>query len=160
MKKFLQVTGWLAQGFNWLAGVSLTFLLGLTVLDVVLRGFKQPIVGTYELVGFAGAIVIGFSLPYTSWCRGHVYVDFLLSKLNRRVRQVVNCLTRLASLAIFFLSGWRLMAYGSDLKRLGEVSLTLQLPFYPVAWGLGLSCWLVCLIFVADLVKIFRGGYE
>ena len=35
----------------------------LTLVDVILRGFKRPIVGTYELVALAGAVVIGFSLP-------------------------------------------------------------------------------------------------
>jgi len=160
VKKFLQVVEKLSLVTNVVAGASLTFLMGLTVLDVVLRGFKHPIVGTYELVGFAGAMAIGLALPYTSWYRAHVFVDFLVTRLKRRPRQFVNSLTRLASLALFWLFGWRLLRYGFDLKKFGEVSLTLQLPFYPVAWVLTVGCWLVVLVLAADLVKIFRGEYD
>ena len=71
---------------NVIAGIALTFMMSLTVADVILRYFKRPIVGTYELVALSGAVVIGFSLPFTSCQRGHIFVDFLLSKLPRRAR--------------------------------------------------------------------------
>jgi len=36
----------------------------------------------------------------------------------------------------------------------------LQLPFYPVAYGVAVSCFVQCLVLVADMVKIYRGEYE
>ena len=38
----------------------------LTVADVFGRLFNSPIPGTFEIVGFTGAAVIAFALPYTS----------------------------------------------------------------------------------------------
>ncbi len=51
------------------------------VADVILREFKMPIVGTYEIVSLLGAIVIGFAIPQTSLERGHVLMDFLTERL-------------------------------------------------------------------------------
>jgi TRAP-type C4-dicarboxylate transport system permease small subunit len=119
----------LSRFLNLIAGISLTFLMLLTVLDVILRSFRIPVVGTYELVAFAGAVVIGFSIPFTSWLRGHIYVDFLILKFPKKARDVFNLATRLMAGVLFLLIGWNLIKYGADLHKSGEVSLTLQLPF-------------------------------
>ena len=39
-----------------IAGIALAGSMFLTVADVILRQFKVPIVGTYELVGLLGAV--------------------------------------------------------------------------------------------------------
>jgi TRAP-type C4-dicarboxylate transport system permease small subunit len=132
----------------------------LTIIDVVLRGFKMPIAGTYELVAFSGAVVIGFAIPRTSWLRAHIFVDFFILKLSRRVRNGFNLVTRGMVFVLFFLIGWNLIKYGMDLQRSGEVSLTLQMPFYPVAYGVGLCSFVQCLVMVCDMVKIVGGKYD
>jgi hypothetical protein len=63
-------------------------------------------------------------------------------------------------MGLFFLIGWNLWQVGLDLRRAGEVSLTLQLPFYPVAFGVALCCFVECLVLAADIAKIVRGQYE
>ena len=152
------------KGITWflniIAGISLTFLMLLTMADVILRSFKRPVVGTYELVAFAGAVVIGFSLPLTSWVRAHIYVDFFILKFSKKVQNLFNLVTRCIVFVLFVLIGWNLLKYGLGLQESGEVSLTLQMPFYPVAYGLGVCCFVQCLVLVCDIVKIFRGEYE
>jgi TRAP-type C4-dicarboxylate transport system permease small subunit len=160
MKGFLNQVNGISNFLNIIAGISLTFLMLLTVTDVILRSFRRPVVGTYELVAFAGAVVIGFSVPLTSWVRGHIFVDFFILKFSQRVRNVFNFITRCLVIVLFFLIGWNLIKYGIDLQKSGEVSLTLQIPFYPVAYGVGLCCFIQCLVLVGDIVKIFGGEYE
>ena len=46
------------------------------------------------------------------------------------------------------------------LRKSGEVSLTLQVPFYPVAYGLEVCCFVQCLVLVCVIIKIFGGEYE
>ena len=94
MKGFLSKVQGLSRFLNVIAGISLTFLMFLTVMDVILRTLKRPIVGTYELVAFSGAVVIGFALPLTSWMRGHIYVDFFTQKFQKPVRNIFNIATR------------------------------------------------------------------
>jgi TRAP-type C4-dicarboxylate transport system permease small subunit len=160
MKGFLDKINGLSRFLNVIAGISLTFLMLLTVMDVILRSLKRPIVGTYELVAFSGAVVIGFSVPLTSWVRGHIYVDFFILKFSQKVRNVFNIATRCVVIVLFFLIGWNLIKYGMDLQKSGEVSLTLQMPFYPVAYGVGICCFVQCLVLICDIVKISGGEYD
>jgi TRAP-type C4-dicarboxylate transport system permease small subunit len=142
------------------AQVALTFMMFLTVADVILRYFRRPIVGTYELVAFSGAVVIGFALPLTSWVRGHVDVDIITSKFSQKGRNLINIVTRFLAMGIFYLIGWSLIKYALDLREAKEVSMTLQMPFYPVAYGLGICVLAQCLVLLCDLVKILKGTYE
>ena len=160
MEWLLNSVGRVSRGINVVAGIAITFIMLLTVSDVILRSFRRPIVGTYELVAFSGAIVVGFAIPLTSWLRGHIYVDFFTGKLPKTARSVFNLITRCMGIGLFLLIGWNLIKVGMDLQQTGEVSLTLQLPFYPVAYGVAVSCFVQCLVLLADLVKIFRGEYE
>ncbi len=160
MKGFFKAVHAISRVLNIVAGASLTFLMLLTIVDIALRGFRRPIVGTYELVAYAGAVVIGFSMPLTSWFRSHVYVDSLIMRFSRRARDAFNVVTRVVVIGLFVVVGWNLFGYGKDLQRSGEVSLTLQVPFYPIAYGIGVCCFVQCLVMVCAVIKIFGGEYE
>lgn len=160
MKRYLDAVKGTSSAFAALAGVALTFLMLLTMADVVLRILGRPIVGTYELVALSGALAIGLSLPLTSWMRAHIYVDSFVMRLPRTPRAVLTIATRLLVLALFFVIGWNLFKYAMDLRAAGEVSPTLRVPFYPVTLAVGASCLLQCLVMVADIVKILRGESE
>jgi TRAP-type C4-dicarboxylate transport system permease small subunit len=160
MKSFLAAVKGASSALAAVAGAALAALMLLTIADVVLRILGRPIVGTYELVGLGGAIAIGLSLPLTSWVRGHIYVDSFVAKLPRIPRAILNIATRLLVLGLFLVIGWNLIRYALDLRGAGEVTPTLRVPFFPVAFGVGASCLLECLVMVADIVKIFRKEYE
>ena len=160
MRGFLSKVREISRILNAIAGITLAFMMCLTVADVILRSFRRPIVGTYELVAFSGAIVVGFAVPLTSWFRGHIYVDFLIMRFSKTVRNIFNVMTRCTVIILFFLIGWNLLKYGMDLQTSGEVSVTLQMPFYPVAYGIGICCFLQCMVIFCDILKIVRGEYE
>lgn len=160
MELFLNRIRDLSRLIYTIAGIAVTFIMLLTVVDVTLRYFGRPILGTYELVTFAGAVVIGFSLPFTCWVKGHIYVDFFILKLTQKPRNIFNIATRCLGIILFFLIGWNLMKYGIDLQKSGEVSPTLQIPFYPVAYGIGGCCIAQCLVLICDIIKIRRGKYD
>jgi len=160
MDGFLNKIKGLSRFLNIIAGITLTFMMSLTVLDVILRSFRRPIVGTYELVAFSGAVVIGFAVPFTSWVRAHIYVDFFIVRFSQKVRNVFNVVTRCLGIWLFLMIGWNLILYGRDLYKSGEVSLTLQMPFYPVAYGIGICCFIQCLVLLCDILKIAGGKYE
>jgi TRAP-type C4-dicarboxylate transport system permease small subunit len=159
MKIMLAVVHNLSKFLNSISCVALVGMMVLTVTDVVLRMFKKPIMGTYEIVGFLGAIVIGFGIPLTSWLRGHIFVDFIIEKFPEGRRDVVNIFTRLMGIGLFFIAGWNLIIVGMDLYGTGEVSLTRQLPFYPIAYGLAVSCFVQCLVLICDIIKIFGNDF-
>lgn len=160
MEGFLNKIRELSRFINLIAGIALTFMMSLTVADIILRFFRIPIVGTYELVAFSGAVVIGFAVPLTSWMRGHVYVDFFILRFSQKTRNIINTVTRFLGICLFIMIGWNLISYGMDLRKSGEVSITLQMPFYPVAYGVGVCCFIQCLVLLCDILKISGGKYE
>jgi TRAP-type C4-dicarboxylate transport system permease small subunit len=160
MNGFLSFVFRLSKGAQTIAGVTLIGMMGITVTDVILRSWGRPLLGTFELVALMGAIVVGFSVPFTSWVRGHIYVDFFLSRLPGQGRKGVQIFTRLLSLGLFAMIAWNLIKMGTDLQRSGEVSLTLQMPFFPIVYAIGACCFVQCLVLVADIVKILENRYE
>ena len=145
---------------NAVGGAALVIIVLLTTADVILRSFRRPILGAYEIVAFIGSIVILFSLPFTTWTRSHIFVDFLILKFSQRARNIFHAVTRVLVFCLFFLFGWNMFKYGMDLRRYGEVSSTLRIPFYPLVYALAICCFIQCLVLLADLVKIYRGEYE
>ena len=160
MEGILKIVLRLSKWSSFVGEITLTFMMLLTVSDVILRSFKMPILGTYEMVAFSGAVAIGFSVPITSWMRGHVNVDLFTSRLSQKTRAAVDIGTRCLAIALFLLISWRLVSYGMNLHRVREVSMTLQMPFYPVAYGLALAFFIQCLVLSCDILKILRGTYE
>ena len=145
---------------NVIAAATLTFMMLLTVADVFMRAGGRPIIGSYEIVSILLAVVIGFNIPKISLERGHVYMEFLLVLLSKRNKAIMMAFTRILCLLLFFLIGYNLMSVGNELRLAGEVSSTIQLPFYPVAYGVGICCFIECFVFLLDFIKIWRGRYE
>jgi TRAP-type C4-dicarboxylate transport system permease small subunit len=152
VKTLSAVAAGLSRFMYVVAGLALAGSMFLTVSDVILRSFKRPIVGTYELVGLLGALVIGFSLPQTSRVKGHVLMDFLTGSLSAGAQRVFHVLTRILGVVLFAIIGWNLWVLGNDFRESGEVTLTLQLPLYPVAYSIAICCFVECLVLILDMV--------
>jgi TRAP-type C4-dicarboxylate transport system permease small subunit len=112
------------------------------------------------MVGLGGALLLGFALPMTSWLRGHIFVDFVYIKCPKKVQQVVNVATRIICIAVYLLIGWNLLLMGIELHVSGELTITRHVPFYPIAYALGLCCFAECLVLICDIGKIAGGTYE
>jgi TRAP-type C4-dicarboxylate transport system permease small subunit len=157
----------IARAFYIVAGTAIVVMMLLTVFDVLMRlcvtlyqrygweflGSFKPVPGTYELVGFLGSVAVAFAMAHTSIKKGHVSVSLLVRLLPPRVQAAVGWLTETLSLAFFSLLVWRALVYANHLIDSGEVSLTLQLPFYPFVWGIGLGAFAVCLALVVEIIR-------
>ncbi len=159
MNAFVGVVRSLSRLLHLFAGVVLVFIVVLTTADVVLRAFKRPILGTYEIVAFTGAVVILFALPLSTWVKSHIYVDFFILKFSPRVQNVFYAATRCLGVLLFFLFGWNVLKYAADLQRTHEVSVTLKLPFYPIVYAMGICCFVQCLVLLCDIIKMGGGQH-
>ncbi len=145
---------------NTVAEAVLFIMMMLTVVDVILRIFGKPLVGTYELVAVAGAIVIGFAVPQTSWERGHVYVDFLLENRSTAVKNAFFICTRIVGIILWGFLSYNLLRKGLHLYKTGEVSLTLHIPYYPAAYSLAFCFFIQCFSLMTDICRIFTKSGE
>jgi TRAP-type C4-dicarboxylate transport system permease small subunit len=145
---------------SYISGAALTFMMLLTVADVLLRAGGRPILGTYEMVALSLAIVIGFTIPKVSLDRGHVYMEIILDRLSPRSRAILNTSTRLVCIALFAVIGYNLFLIGNEFHASGEVSSTIRIPFYPLAYFVGVCCFIECFVFILHIENIWRGRYE
>jgi TRAP-type C4-dicarboxylate transport system permease small subunit len=153
MDPFEKISHAMARKLYWVAGVAIVVMMLLTCADVILRYFRKPIPGTYELVCFLGAAAVAFAMAHTSVERGHVAVTFVVSLFPRRIQGLIESITICFGLFFFTLISWQSVIYANDLRLSGEVSLTLELPFYPFVYGISFSAAIVCLILLSDLFK-------
>ena len=160
MPNLIRLTHLLSRILNWVAGWALVGMMGLTCADIVLRLFRRPILGTYEIAGFLGAVVASFAMAQTTIERGHVAVHVIVTRFSPRVQELIYLATHLLSLLVFVLLAWECVRYGNDLRASGEVSMTLQLPFFPVVYGIALSAVTVCLVLLLDIVFVTTRGAE
>jgi TRAP-type C4-dicarboxylate transport system permease small subunit len=161
MKRYLSVMMIVNKAMDCVAGTALVLIMLLTSFDVVLRYLRHPILGSYDMVSIGAAFMIGFALPRTSWDKIHISVDILVFKLPRQ-RIVVDLITRVMAMALFLIIGYNLTKLGASFSRTGDSTLTLGLPFYPIAYALGICAFVECLVLLADVVRVFykEGQHE
>jgi TRAP-type C4-dicarboxylate transport system permease small subunit len=160
MNRFLNGMATVNRWMQGIASVALTFMICLTTADVILRGFGRPIAGTYEIVAICGGIVIGFTTPITSWMRGHISMDFLVNRLSDRGKNLVNIVTRCVGIGLSLTISWFIFKIGTRFLTGGEVSGSLQLPLYPVAYAIGACFFMLSFALFGDILKILGGKYE
>jgi len=141
----------LARGLNLVAGVAILAMMALTCADVIMRYFRRPIVGTYELVAFLSVIAVAFALAQTCVDNSHVAVSVLIRLFPAKIQHVIAACTAGLGIALFALLAWQSVLYGFECRASGEVSATLQLQFYPVIWSVAVGAGAVCLVLALDL---------
>ena len=158
MKRLFAFVYKLDLSFHVVAGVVLGFMMLVTLSDVIMRMVWRPIVGSIEIICFSGAVVVGFALPYSSWKRVHIFVDILILELSQRSRITLRVATKSIGSLLFLFIGVNFILYSLNLIKTGEVSGGLRIPYYPITFGLALSCFLESLTLLCDVLKLVKGG--
>ena len=147
----------LSAAFNWVAGVSILVMMLLTCADVVLRFFRHPIPGTYEIVGLMGTVGVAFALAYTTAQQGHIAVEFLVRKMPEKIQAVIATAVDLISTLLFGIITWQSVVYALNLRRTGEVSLTVEVPVYPFVFGIAIGCCLATFVLATRCYREITG---
>jgi TRAP-type C4-dicarboxylate transport system permease small subunit len=143
----------LNQALMWLAMCFLVAMILLTCANIVLRLVWVPIRGTFELMGYGGAIVTAFALGYTQMKRAHVAVDILVLKCSKKTRNILDSVNDFICMIFFAVVAWQIAAYATTLWKTGEVTETLQIVYYPFAHAVALGCAILSLVFLTDFLK-------
>jgi C4-dicarboxylate transporter DctQ subunit len=160
MEKMFGILQKTSKWLSVIAGTALTLMMCLTVADVIMRAGGRPIMGTYEVVGLLLALVIGFGIPKVSLRRQHIFMDFLVDRLSKRNKALMTIFTRILCIILFLLIGYSLMNIGNEYRISGETSPTIRLPFYPMAFGVGICCFIECFVFLFEIAKSWRESHE
>ncbi|MBW2513275.1 MAG: TRAP transporter small permease subunit [Deltaproteobacteria bacterium] len=148
-----KITEMLNRILTFLAGLILIFMVLLTCANIVFRLFWVPVSGTYELMGFSGALLTAFALAYTQVKKGHIAVDVLVNVFQSKTRWVLAAVNNGLCSAFFMLAAWQLTVKANTLRTTGEVTETLRIIYYPFTYMVALGCGVLALLLLTDLLK-------
>jgi len=137
----------------WISGLFLAAMIIITCANIFSRLVWVPVKGTYELMGFFGAIVTAFSLGYTQMHKAHISVDILVNRFPRRIQMWLNGINAGIGALLFGIGGWQLVKWANTLRTTGEVAGSLRIIYYPVVWGVAFGCFLLCLVLLVDFLR-------
>lgn len=132
------------------------FLLGmilLTCANIFIRQFYLPIRGTFELMGYAGAVVTAFALGYTQFTNGHISVNVLVNMYPKSVKRIISIINHAICCIFFLITSWHVAQKALTLKNAGELSETLRIVYYPFTFAVAFGSFILALALFTDLLK-------
>ena len=128
-------------------------LMLLTVANMAMREVWVPFAGTAEVVGFLAALVAALALGYTQLRRGHTWVDILVARLPKRTQALIDSLMFFFAMVMFGLATWQIFELANHYWRIGLLSETLKIIFFPFIYVVALGCALLCLALLVDFLR-------
>ena len=146
----------LSEWLEVIAGVALLIVMLLSGTDVVGRAFGKPVPGAYEIISFAGGIVLGFAIPASVVAKAHVVLDILMAVLPPIPKSILHCISRLMGAGFLLTTAYALVKMAGRFKTTGDLTAVLQLPFYPIAYAMGGAFAVTGIILIFDSMR--KGG--
>src|SRR5690625_279633 len=114
---------------SFIAHIILLFIMFLVTFDVFGRYFfNKPIKGTFELTEIGLALIVFFGLAITHWHKEHVDIDFLIEKLTRKSKLIVDAIINAVIAVSIFLVTWKMVEYAQRVGASNTITGDLRLP--------------------------------
>jgi len=155
MRVLEKISRILNRTFLWIAGVFMAAMILVTCANIFLRIVWVPIKGTFELMGFFGAVATAFVLGYTQLKKAHISVDILVNVFSQRIRTIFNGINYFVCMIFFAVLGWQITLMATTIWKTGEVTETLRIIYYPFTYGVAFGCFLLALVLLVDFLKLF-----
>ena len=148
---FMKIIYSVSRSLNVLSIIALVAAMLLSSANVILRLFRRPILGSFEIVGFLGTVIILFAMAQTQVEKGHTTIGIITSRFSERTQIIIDSVTYSASMVICILTAWRNSLLATNVWRAGEVSVVLKLPLSPWIYGIALSYLVFSLVLLVEL---------
>jgi TRAP-type C4-dicarboxylate transport system permease small subunit len=107
MSFWTKYSRWVAKISLFLAVISLLIMMSLVTANVIMRGiFSEPILGTVEIVGLAGVLLISFALGFTEREQAHVTVMIMVGRLPQRLQSIFILVALFLSMVVVVVLFW------------------------------------------------------
>lgn len=151
-----RINEWLSNVFLWMGGIALVAMTSISCINMGLRMMGVPIAGIYDLVCYLGALVAAFPLAYTQIKKGHIAVDIVSLLLPVPIRRAAVGISYVMGMVFFGAAAWKIASLGNILRNAGEVSETLNMPFWPFTYAVAASCGLMVFCLLVDILGMFE----
>jgi TRAP-type C4-dicarboxylate transport system permease small subunit len=161
MKTLERITRVLNGVFAAVSGVAIVGLTALAAVNMITRAAGAPVPGSYELIGFLGAVAMACGLGYTQLAKGHIIVNIITDKFSPAVNKALDAVNHVIGAAFWGLVAWQTVMWGARIGRSGELSQTLKIPYYPVIYLAAAGIAVFSITLILDFVLLFaRKGEE
>lgn len=156
MNTFEKIIATLSLRLSQIAQVALVAVMLLIVSNIILRQLWLPIPGTVEIVEILGAIILGTSLAYCLYLKGHIYVNVIVRRFSKRKQGIVDTLTNTLSLVFVSLLTWQTFIYGSNMMSRGLATGHLGIPIWPIIYLVGFGFFILTIVILHDWLKAIQ----
>lgn len=151
LSPFAKVIGAIGAGFIGL-------MMMVTVIDVAgRRFFNAPLTGSMDLSILMMVVVVFSSIAYCELGKGHIVIDLIVPRLQKRTQAFINSFMYLLFLLFFAWATWRIFIRALELLRNETVSATLEIPVFPFMFVATLGCALLSLLVLMHLLTYVAG---
>ena len=154
MDFLVKINQFLNKVLTLTGGAVLIGMILLTCANIFIRKFYIPIRGTFELMGYAGALVTAFALGYTQLTRGHICVDVLVNTYPKPLKRLIYMINHGVCAGFFFIVAWQMIKKAMILKNAGDLSETLRIIYYPFTLAVAFGCFILALTLFTDFLLI------
>lgn len=158
MSRFDSIVKKAARILDEASGWLIVLAMALVVANIILRAvFNSPILGTYEYTSFLTALIVGCGLANCALGDGHIAIDFLVEKLNKRTQDIIASITSIIALFFMVLFTVQLFINAGQMAASGEVSPTTQTPHYIFIYITALSFVILSLAIFTKALQSIKG---
>ncbi len=155
-----KAVGWASRKLDVVAGIALVAMMALIFGNVLCRAAWRPIMGTYEVTAFLASMTISFALANCAVNKGHIALTLFVDRMPPRVRAIFDTFVSIVGAALYLVLAWEVTKYAGHMRQTGEVSLTMEIPFYPFIYGVAFGLLMLALVSAVSifqsLVRIFK----
>jgi TRAP-type transport system small permease protein len=157
MKQRKRFSSFLLGLFLSIGGIALMLMMVYVFGNCVGRAlFRTPIMGTIEIAGLAGAVVVSIAVAFAEREKGNVVVDIITEALPPRSKSILEALMLVLSLVALTLMIYAIIEDGIESFVTGDTSITTGIPLGPFkfAWAAGVTAsWIFMFRHLTETIK-------
>ncbi len=159
MQFFEQTVIKVSRSLDFIAGIILAATALLVVANIVGRTLLQrSIQGSFEMVGYFTAAVVGLAMARCAVENGHIAVEFIISRFSPRLQYYIRPVINIPVFVFLCFTAYHLTIYGNRIAASGSVSPTAQIAFYPFIYLVALGFFVLALVILIQLIRSLQGG--
>lgn len=153
IERFDKAVTWASKKLDVVAGIALLAMMALIFGNVLCRAAYRPIMGTYEVTAFLASVTISLALANCAVNKGHIALTLFIDRLPPRAQAAFDIIVSIIGTSLYMVLAWEVAKYALHMKGTGEVSLTMEIPFYPFIFGVAFGLLMLALVSLVTLVK-------
>ncbi|XPV76481.1 MAG: TRAP transporter small permease [Desulfovibrio sp.] len=135
-------------------GLVLMGMMCLACSNMLLRAVWIPVKGSFELMGFGGALIAGLCLAGTQQKKGHIAVALLYDFYPPAIKKLTDFLAISAAMVLAFVTAWQVDEYAFSILDMEELSETLNIIYYPFVYVVAAGFLALGLTLFIDLLQV------